>query len=144
MEGTVCRGSGIRDRNMPSQGEAATEVAQTSKSAVSRVSKPANGAPSVRPADLEIDDTAGLETCATPSALSRADGAGNGARVCDCLPLVTSSAIAMSNHFVRRAGCPALRQARSPPLHVKRALAKCLKTVNVCEFWTGNASPAPV
>jgi hypothetical protein len=41
-------------------------VAQTSKSAVSQVSKPAN-VPLVRhPADLEIGDTAGWETCATP------------------------------------------------------------------------------
>ncbi len=42
-------------------------VAQTSKSAVSRVSKPARAATDQRPADLEIGDTAGLETCATPS-----------------------------------------------------------------------------
>ena len=41
-------------------------VAQTSKSAVSRVSKPANAAHFRRPADWEIGDTAGLETCATP------------------------------------------------------------------------------
>src|SRR5438552_241915 len=47
-------------------------VAQVSKPAVSRVSKPADasrdGVPSVfrRPADLEVGDTAGLETCATP------------------------------------------------------------------------------
>jgi hypothetical protein len=41
-------------------------VAQTSKSAVSQVSKPANGPPVRRPADLEIGDTAGWETCATP------------------------------------------------------------------------------
>ena len=46
-------------------------VAQTSKSAVSRVSKPANPAKADtrsvlgRSADLEIGDTAGLETCAT-------------------------------------------------------------------------------
>jgi hypothetical protein len=46
-------------------------VAQTSKSAVSRVSKPADtSTPSTLPtlsgtADLEIGDTAGLETCAT-------------------------------------------------------------------------------
>ena len=45
--------------------QAPNEVAQTSKSAVSRVSKPANHASS-HPADLEIGDTAGLETCATP------------------------------------------------------------------------------
>jgi hypothetical protein len=41
-------------------------VAQTSKSAVSRVSKPADAAPWRHPADLEIGDTAGWETCATP------------------------------------------------------------------------------
>src|SRR5581483_10655181 len=49
----------------------ALEVAQTSKSAVSRVSKPAGwtNLPALprlrRAADLEIGDTAGLETCAT-------------------------------------------------------------------------------
>ncbi len=43
----------------------ANPVAQTSKSAVSRVSKPADAAPVRRFADLEIGDTAGLETCAT-------------------------------------------------------------------------------
>jgi hypothetical protein len=37
-------------------------VAQTSKSAVARVSKPADATPLQRPADLEIGDTAGLET----------------------------------------------------------------------------------
>jgi hypothetical protein len=41
-------------------------VAQTSKSAVSRVSKPADATQWRHPADLEIGDTAGLETCATP------------------------------------------------------------------------------
>jgi hypothetical protein len=41
-------------------------VPQTSKSAVSRVSKPANATPFQRLADLEIGDTAGLETCGTP------------------------------------------------------------------------------
>jgi hypothetical protein len=41
-------------------------VAQTSKSAVSRVSKPADATPLPHSADLEIDNTAGLETCATP------------------------------------------------------------------------------
>ncbi len=52
-------------------------VAQTSKSAVSRVSKPANhGTRRTRwtfrsPADLEIGDTAGLETCATAAARQR-------------------------------------------------------------------------
>ena len=50
-------------------------VAQTSKSAVSQVSKPARLSPYgprpafASPADLEVGDTAGLETCATPSAL---------------------------------------------------------------------------
>jgi hypothetical protein len=32
---------------------------------VSRVSKPAAGTTAVCPADLEVGDTAGLETCAT-------------------------------------------------------------------------------
>jgi hypothetical protein len=40
-------------------------VAQTSKSAVSRVSKPAVCPIAARHADLEVGDTAGLETCAT-------------------------------------------------------------------------------
>ena len=46
-------------------------VAQVSKPAVSRVSKPADASEHARhrgfqrPADLEIGDTAGLETCAT-------------------------------------------------------------------------------
>jgi hypothetical protein len=50
---------------------ASGEVAQTSQSAVSRVSKPAGGpnlpTPATMPrlADMEIGDTAGLETCAT-------------------------------------------------------------------------------
>src|ERR1041385_6995947 len=44
----------------------ATGVAQTSKSAVSQVSKPASAPAFGRDADLEIGDTAGLETCATP------------------------------------------------------------------------------
>jgi hypothetical protein len=42
-----------------------TKVARTSKSAVSRVSKPAAGTTAVGLADLEVGDTAGLETCAT-------------------------------------------------------------------------------
>jgi hypothetical protein len=46
-------------------GKAATKVARTSKSAVSRVSKPAAGMAAVGLADLEVGDTAGLETCAT-------------------------------------------------------------------------------
>ena len=37
----------------------------TSKSAVSRISKSADLLPWPRPADLEVGDTAGLETCAT-------------------------------------------------------------------------------
>jgi hypothetical protein len=41
------------------------DVAQTSQSAVSRVSKPAGGGKVGAWADLEIGDTAGLETCAT-------------------------------------------------------------------------------
>jgi len=40
-------------------------VAQTSESAVSRVSKPAAATQCVGSADLEVGDTAGLETCAT-------------------------------------------------------------------------------
>jgi len=61
-------------------------VAQTSESAVSRVSKPADATPTLRrPADSEIGDTAGLETCATlgegkargyPLKLSVFEGAG--------------------------------------------------------------------
>ena len=53
-------------------------VAQTSKSAVSRVSKPADATQSNQPsksrrhADLEIGDTAGLETCATKTNLTLA------------------------------------------------------------------------
>ena len=56
------------------QAGGAAAVAQTSKSAVSRVSKPASdtffqGALDFRrAADLEVGDTAGLETCATPEA----------------------------------------------------------------------------
>jgi hypothetical protein len=49
------------------RGKAATKVARTSKSAVSRVSKPAAGTTAVGLADLEVGDTAGLETCATKS-----------------------------------------------------------------------------
>ena len=41
-------------------------VSQTSKSAVSQVSKPAGRAGCRRAADLGIGDTAGLETCGTP------------------------------------------------------------------------------
>ena len=44
-------------------------VAQTSKSAVSRVSKPADA---TKAADLEVGDTAGLETCGTELAAPRA------------------------------------------------------------------------
>src|SRR5207245_2312599 len=40
-------------------------VAQTSKSAVSRISKSAGGVQQEGAADLEVGDTAGLETCAT-------------------------------------------------------------------------------
>jgi hypothetical protein len=40
-------------------------VAQTSKSAVSRISKSAGFPQFPSPADLEVGDTAGLETCAT-------------------------------------------------------------------------------
>jgi hypothetical protein len=49
------------------RGGAATEVARTSKSAVSRVSKPAASTAAVGLADWEVGDTAGLETCATKS-----------------------------------------------------------------------------
>src|SRR5208282_570755 len=52
-------------RKRTQRGVAATKVARTSKSAVSRVSKPAAGATAARPADWEVGDTAGLETCAT-------------------------------------------------------------------------------
>ncbi|HEY3760644.1 MAG TPA: hypothetical protein VGN23_02750 [Verrucomicrobiae bacterium] len=40
-------------------------VAQTSKSAVSRISQSAGFPMFSRPADLEVGDTAGWETCAT-------------------------------------------------------------------------------
>jgi hypothetical protein len=43
----------------------ATLYPQTSKSAVSRVSKPGYAAPVRRPADWEIGDTAGLEASGT-------------------------------------------------------------------------------
>jgi hypothetical protein len=43
----------------------AIAVAQTSKSAVSRISKSADAPQLPRSADLEVGDTAGLETCAT-------------------------------------------------------------------------------
>jgi HPt (histidine-containing phosphotransfer) domain-containing protein len=49
-------------------------VAQTSKSSVSQVAKPATPSPLSRAADLEIGDTAGLETCATIAGLDTADG----------------------------------------------------------------------
>jgi hypothetical protein len=49
-------------------------VAQTSKFAVSRVSKPAARPNAERPADLKIGDTAGLETCATFSNAREAIG----------------------------------------------------------------------
>jgi len=39
--------------------------AETDKSAVSRVSPPAAGATTARPADWEVGGTAGWETCAT-------------------------------------------------------------------------------
>jgi len=79
-------------------------VAQVSKPAVSRVSKPANrcqyqarlGIP--RPADLEVGDTAGLETCATYEA-------GPGART-------------LSMHFLLRSSLitdtPSLRHSDTP------------------------------
>jgi hypothetical protein len=49
----------------------AVDVAQTSKSAVSRISKSADFPQLPRPADLEVGDTAGLETCATQFFRSR-------------------------------------------------------------------------
>ena len=48
-------------------GAAETKVAQTSKSAVSRISKSAGRPRFIAAADLEVGDTAGLETCATAS-----------------------------------------------------------------------------
>jgi hypothetical protein len=48
-------------------------VPQTSKSAVSRVSKPADATHFRRLADLEIGDTAGLETCGTPDSRASAN-----------------------------------------------------------------------
>jgi hypothetical protein len=54
---------GLENEGRPS--ELGWAVAQTSKSAVSRVSKPANAPRCVTSADLEVGDTAGLETCAT-------------------------------------------------------------------------------
>jgi two-component system sensor histidine kinase/response regulator len=53
---------------------ALVDVAQTSKSAVSQVSKPAPPASTGSSADMEIGDTAGLETCATVSGLDTVDG----------------------------------------------------------------------
>ncbi len=54
----------------------ATRVAQTSESAVSRISKSAAAKPFQCPADLEVGDTAGLETCATTLASGSARHAG--------------------------------------------------------------------
>jgi hypothetical protein len=54
-------------------GRAASKVARTSKSAVSRVSKPAACATAARPADCKVGDTAGLETCATCRRWTAAD-----------------------------------------------------------------------
>src|ERR1039457_2531753 len=53
------------DEQISSRAADTGRVAQTSKPAVSRVSKPARRTTSNAPADLEIGDTAGLETCAT-------------------------------------------------------------------------------
>ena len=55
---------GVRDERGP--------VAQVSKPAVSRVSKPADAPKGGDPADLEVGDTAGLETCATTLPTARA------------------------------------------------------------------------
>ena len=52
-------------------------VAQTSKSAVSQVSKPAEHTDRPRAADLEIGDTAGLETCGTPQQPRKPERTGN-------------------------------------------------------------------
>ena len=52
-------------------------VAQTSKSAVSRASKPACLSEAGASADLEIGGTAGLETCATGAARKPAQPAEN-------------------------------------------------------------------
>src|SRR5205814_10622511 len=47
------------------------------------------------------------------------DGEGDilssGRKACTFLRVAGFSAITVSNHFVRRAGCPALRQAGGPP-----------------------------
>src|SRR5947209_16882496 len=62
------------DKVRPAALPSADGVAQVSKPAVSRVSKPANRCQHQarrripRPADLEVGDTAGLETCATDEA----------------------------------------------------------------------------
>ena len=75
---------------------AARAVAQTSKSAVSQVSRPPararKGARTTggRSADLEIGDTAGLETCATEEAL-----AALGARLQPVLGQLTALAAAL-------------------------------------------------
>jgi multidrug efflux pump subunit AcrB len=53
-------------------------VAQTSKSAVSRISKSADAASAPRAADLEVGDTAGLETCATSGGFARFQNAYKG------------------------------------------------------------------
>jgi hypothetical protein len=62
-------------RNMRSSGGRAKGMERTEvlgvlvtiqERAVSQVSKPTNAPQFRRPADLEIGDTAGLETCATP------------------------------------------------------------------------------
>jgi len=64
------------------RGIAETKVAQTSKSVYpesirgwSRVAKPAACATAARPADWEVGDTAGLETCATRRFLFFSPGA---------------------------------------------------------------------
>jgi hypothetical protein len=66
MAGQAVRAVYCRKKAQESQnGIAASKVARTSKSAVSRVSQPAACAIAVHPADWEVGDTAGLETCAT-------------------------------------------------------------------------------
>ncbi len=71
---TLSPSDGERDGVRGATGGAAAPVAQTSKSAVSQVSQPATATSVRRSADLEIGDTAGLETCATIPGLDTKDG----------------------------------------------------------------------
>ena len=67
-----------------------------------------------RPADRRILPLPPLVASGVPP-----DGEGDilspGRKACTFLRVMGFSAIAASNHFVRRAGCPALRQAGGPP-----------------------------